>query len=54
MQSKLATFSYVIAKLDKKRKNKMEDLPPKRPRRSVMISENDSKVLDERKFSDKF
>ena len=34
------------AKLDKKRKNKMEDLPSKRPRRSVTVSENNSEVLE--------
>ena len=34
------------AKLDKKRKNKMVELPSKRPRRSVTLSENDSKVLE--------
>ena len=34
------------AKLNKKRKNKMEELPSKRPRRSVTLSENDSKVLE--------
>ena len=34
------------AKLDKKRKNEMEELPSKRPRRSVTLPENDSKVLE--------